>query len=50
MVIKSEKNEWTQWELQQRDRKYKKVLNRSHKAEEYNNLTEKHSWGDSTAD
>ena len=31
-------NEWTHWELQQRDRKYKKTI----RAEEYNNLNEKY--------
>ena len=29
--------EWMNIELQQRDRKYKKIPNRSHRAEEYNN-------------
>lgn len=29
------------WEVQQRHRKYKKVLNRSQRSEEYNNWTEK---------
>ena len=40
-----QKNEWTQWELQQRERKYKKVPNKSHRAEEYNDWTEKHPGG-----
>lgn len=37
--------EWIQWELQQKDRKYKKVLWRGYRVEEYNNWTEKCNWG-----
>lgn len=32
-----EKNRWAQWNLKQRERKYKKVLSTSHRVEQYNN-------------
>lgn len=35
-----EENGWTSWDLQQRDRKCKKVLNTSYRVEEYNTVTE----------
>lgn len=35
----------TQWELQQRDRKCKKIPNQSHRAEQYNSWTENHTRG-----
>ena len=37
-----EKNRWIQWEIKQRDGKYKKAPNRSNRSEEYNNLSEKY--------
>lgn len=39
MILKTivENNRWTQWEIKQRGGKYKKVPNRSHRSEEYNN-------------
>ena len=33
--LRSRRNVWTKWEYLQRNRIYKKVLNRNHRAEEY---------------
>lgn len=43
MFTEQESNEWTQWKLQQRNGKYKNILNGNHRAEEYNTQTEKNT-------